>query len=138
MGRNQQGRIALIGLLGAGFASGLLVGLEPFGKISPPTWAVFLVVIAAVVGSFAVSLVWWRRLDEVAREAHKFAWYWGGSCGLAVGLILVVFVDIGRLAPPLLEGPSVREGFVAGALSVMLAQIIGYGAAWAGWWWARR
>jgi hypothetical protein len=32
----------------------------------------------------------------------------------------------------------VREVFVAGALSVMVAQVAGYAAAWAGWWWARR
>jgi hypothetical protein len=57
---------------------------------------------------------------------------------MALGLALIVLVDAGGLAPPLLEGTSAREGFVAGALSVMLAQIVGYGAAWAGWWLARR
>ncbi|WP_397416541.1 hypothetical protein [Phenylobacterium sp.] len=138
MTRERKRLFAVGGLLGAGFATGLLVGLEPFGALTPPPWLVLLLVVAAVVVGFGVSLFWWRHLDEVAREAHKFAWYWGGSGGLALGLALVVFVDIGGLAPPLLEGSSVREVFVAGALSVMVAQVAGYAAAWAGWWWARR
>ena len=28
-----------------------------------------------------------RRLDEFQQEAGKFAWYWGGSLGLAVSAI---------------------------------------------------
>ncbi|MFN9925351.1 MAG: hypothetical protein ACK53I_00235 [Phenylobacterium sp.] len=138
MTRERKALVALAGLAGAGLATGLLVGLEPFGALSPEPWLILLLLVGAVVASLAVSLFWWRQLDEVAREAHKFAWYWGGSCGLALGLVLLVVVDVGSLAPPLLEGNSAREGFVAGALSVMLAQIVGYGAAWAGWWLARR
>ena len=42
----------------------------------------------------AVAVLWglgcagqaWNRIDEVAREAQKSAWFWGGSFGLFVAL----------------------------------------------------
>lgn len=46
----------------------------------------------------ALSVVWllvfviwaWKRTDEAAREAHKFAWFWGGSFGALAGLLLIL------------------------------------------------
>ncbi|MDZ4375609.1 MAG: hypothetical protein U1C74_29870 [Phenylobacterium sp.] len=130
--------LTTIGLLGVGLGAGLLLGLHEFGDFTLPIWATVLVIGGFVAASLFLSWKWWQRLDEVAREAHKFAWYWGGSAGLSAGLLMVVFVDTGRLAAPLLDGPSSSDGFVAGALTVMMAQVVGYGVAWLGWWWSRR
>ena len=32
--------------------------------------------------------------DEAAREAHKAAWYWGGSGGMAVGGVLICLATL--------------------------------------------
>lgn len=135
---NKQKTLAAAGVLGLGLVAGFMLGLHEFGDFTLPLWATILVVVGVIGASMLLSWTWWRRLDEVAREAHKFAWYWGGSTGLATGLMVVVFVDSGRMAAPLLDGPSSNDGFVTGALTVMMAQVIGYGVAWLGWWWARR
>ena len=38
-----------------------------------------------------------RRLDEFQQEASKFAWYWGGSMGVAASAVGYVFVGQGGL-----------------------------------------
>jgi hypothetical protein len=135
---DRQRVLTTIGLLGVGLGAGLLLGFHEFGDFTLPLWGTVLVIAGVVGASLLLSWKWWQRLDEVAREAHKFAWYWGGSAGLATGLLVVVFVDTGRLAAPLFEGPTPSDGFVAGALTVMMAQVVGYAIAWLGWWWSRR
>jgi len=87
-----------------------------------------------------ITGLWWRRLDEAAREAHKWAWYWGATGGLILVLPLLIALDIGHgadMARPL--------GFVGGdelimfgMLSVLVLQVLGYAVAWAYWWLRRR
>jgi hypothetical protein len=87
----------------------------------------------------AVSIWWWRRLDEAAREAHKWAWYWGGSAGMVVGLATILTlttrdVDLALFLP---ADASSGDLIVSGMMSILLFQLIGYGLAW-GWWWLAR
>jgi hypothetical protein len=131
-------RLTSLGLLGVGVVTGLLLGAQHFGDFRLPMVARVIVVAIVVVGSVLFTWRWWRLLDEVAREAHKFAWYWGGSAGMAAGGLLAILVEDRRIAAPLFEGPSPADGFVAGVLTVMIAQLVGYTVAWAGWWWSRR
>lgn len=99
---------------------------------------------AAVVGVVTVALgvaiyaclSWWRRLDEAAREAHKWAWFWGGSAGMAAGftvLITLYFRSDDAAMGPLADMP-VAEALYAGALFIVLSQAIGYAVAWTVWW----
>ena len=72
------------------FALGAAVGLmgKRLGMDANPAVAAVvlgLLVVIAVGG----TVLYWRRLDEAAREAHKFAWYWGGSLGLGASVLLV-------------------------------------------------
>jgi len=98
-----------------------------------------LIALAAAVGAIWLTLLHWRRLDEAAREAHKAAWYWGGSAGLALaGLVTGLFLARPDMPMPwrLAEGDA---GLVAtGLLLCALAQMVGYLVAWAWWWLARR
>lgn len=110
-------------------------------------WVVGLPPMIAV-GAAVVSLgllTWlafycWGLTDEVQKEAHKWAWYWGGSTGMLVGLVGVLIAL--RIDPHLAEairpnGTSktfVELGVMAGAGST----IIGYGLAWAAWWMTKR
>ena len=88
-----------------------------------------------------VTAIWWRNIDEAAREAHKWSWYWGGSAGLSGVLVLFLLVymtggSFGRdtIASAGLTGRELELGMATGAL----LPVIGYTIAWVIWWWRRR
>ena len=90
----------------------------------------------AVIG--VILMRYWRGIDEAAREAQKWAWYWGGSIGMgvaAVGLAMNPFDVVGLLVP---AGADRRSLLLHGAGVVMFGQLIGFHLAWAYWWWSRR
>lgn len=51
----------------------------------------------AVTWAFVMAVFAFRRLDEYQVAAGKFAWYWGGSAGLAVSVIAYGFIGLGGL-----------------------------------------
>lgn len=119
------------GLLG-GFASGFLQSL-------PQPWGLTLIVallVLTMAATFAVMVWWWRGIDEAAREAHKWAWWWGGSVGIAIGgVVLLVAGMYGDLFPwPLPTGPGPGELIGAGMVAMLMLQMTGYVLAWAFWW----
>jgi hypothetical protein len=91
-------------------------------------------VAAILLLSGAATLLIWRRLDEAAREAHKWAWYWGGSAGLVAVLAMLM---LGDRAFDLAADVGLTNSFESGITAVLLLQVIGYLIAWA-WWWLRR
>lgn len=124
------------------FALGLGVGLaeDSLGLDSNPAAAMAVTTGLFVVG-IGGAVLYWRRLDEAAREAHKFAWYWGGSAGLMVALAAFVGLRAAGLDPlelGVVGGDDPYDYFTLGVLGVTLSQIAGYTVAWAGWWIARR
>lgn len=128
--------LGLLGLLGvaAGFAMARAAGMDaPAGL----RWGVLVVSLVLAVW---LTLVYWRRIDEAAREAQKSAWFWGSGAGALVG-----FAGVTSLAArdPTLGGwlPSgaSAEAFVqAGAVGVLGCQVVGFLIAWAIWWWSKR
>lgn len=134
------GTLALMIVAGAvlGGAAGAVRSLagDPPGAAGPALTAAPVSVAMAL--GFAVGLWWWRGIDEAAREAHKWAWWWGGSGGMAVGVILLLTLvsgDDGALPAGLrLGGLGAPDLVAAGMWTVLLAQIAGYGVAWAIWW----
>lgn len=98
---------------------------------------VTVVALGVAAGALWFCVVYWKRLDEAAREAHKFAWYWGGSLGLAVSGLLVGLLARGADASAFLWPgfESNATGYLmTGALAVVTAQLVGYALVWAGWW----
>lgn len=95
----------------------------------------------------AFTLYAWVRLDEPSREAHKFAWYWGG----APALLVILLIAVGAVASPIIGEPvaafvasqakgsvTPEAGFLVGAFSTAIIQVLGYGLVWAGWWLSKR
>lgn len=103
-----------------------------------------LAVIAMGLGVVAIVLVttlmWWRGADEAVREAHKWAWWWGGSTGLGIGMILYFVADLNEAGSPLIDRLTqiAGGGFQAGLITVIGFQVIGYIIAWATWWMKHR
>ena len=98
------------------------------------TWLVPVIIGLAVVVGRAFALAGWRRLDEAAKEAHKWAWYWGASVGM-VGALLLIITEGG---PAALARLGVRDTFEDGVVTVLTLELLGYIVAWAYWWLKRR
>jgi hypothetical protein len=127
----RMGVAALIGLV-AGIGGGVF-GDWP-GAVGLALTA--LVSLVAMGGCLLVCLWWWRGIDEAAREAHKWAWWWGGCTGMAIGGVILM-TALSREDIPL--GDLAGSEILALGMALMLTcQIIGYGVAWLVWWAQRR
>jgi hypothetical protein len=111
----------------------------------PATWgqapSIGVVVLAAGLAVFLVlhTLYWWRSLDEAAKEAHKWAWWWGGNLGFIVGGAAVVIAALNGVHLPPARVPHTDAALIAaGLIAALAAQAVGYTLAWCGWWVARR
>lgn len=121
-------------------ASGLLLG---FGAraVNLSGGALIAMVALLVVAAGFGAVVYWRRLDEAAREAHKFAWYWGGSFGMGLAVALAVTLTKGDFDPQLAQmseaaGPGNFVGL--GMMAAMGIQAVCYLMVWSGWWISKR
>jgi hypothetical protein len=118
----------------AGGIAGFLSETSQDGGIVAPTVVALSTTIAMGAGLWACAR-WWRGLDEAAQEAHKWAWWWGSTIGMALGAVaLFTFVYSTNDA---LKGDP-RDYFLGGAALLAGAQTLGYGVAWAAWWLKRR
>ena len=111
----------------------------------PATWgqapSIGVVVLAAGLAVFLVlhTLYWWRSLDEAAKEAHKWAWWWGGNLGFMVGGGAVVISALNGVHLLPTRVPHTDAALIAaGLIAALAAQAVGYTLAWCGWWVARR
>ncbi len=105
------------------------------------------VAILATLWAGAMVTIHWKRLDEAARQAHRWAWYWGGSLGLAAGFLATAIALkapgglgwIAGLAAPFLAAnqPAEQAYLFAGIVLTVITQMLGFLLAWV-WWWARR
>lgn len=131
--------------LGIAFAIGLAIGVLTYqNNDGELTEQQFLVYAAAAFGAvIATSILWWRSLDELAREAHKTAWFWGGSIGLAVTVIpMVIITQMAARGDIELEQFSGTAGFLlglsGGVTLPIVTTLMGYFVAWAIFWWQKR
>ena len=125
----------------AGFMQGH-AGQEPDFAAAVPA-IVSPIIIGAMVTALVVALVWMRFIDEAAREAHKFAWYWGGLSGLATGGVFVILATLPQAASFDAQAMfGVRDDPAAymalGATLLAAVMTAGYLVAWAAWWLKRR
>jgi hypothetical protein len=127
-------------LLGCGVLGGVLGGtwavLQDLEVVIPrPLLALVALAVIAVVGWG--SIIYWRNVDEAAREAHKSAWLWGGTGGTVLMLPILALTDTAKLEA--LFGPGDASHWVViGLMSLFALQIAGYGLVWAGWWLMRQ
>lgn len=127
-----------VGTIGVALLAGFLLRAVR-GYMDETTFAILWLALPLGLG-LAFGCAWWRALDEVAREAHKAAWWWGGSFGMVAALVALALLE--RLAPDLAlriePGASPAELLLLGALAMILTQAAGYLVFWLFWWGARR
>jgi hypothetical protein len=94
-------------------------------------------VLSCVLG-FPLALSWWRKIDEASREAHKIAWFFGGSIGILIAMILVVLnlMFDGIILNGLAAGIKGAENysFEIGVTTCLTLAGLGYMINWAIWW----
>jgi hypothetical protein len=125
----------------------LLTPIHLSGIISFQT--MMIIVLLSFLPMPFLSRRYWRMIDEPSREAHKFAFFWGGGSGagivLLIGIALMFFPGPRDLVQGWIEGfIAVTKGAFGkqqGAVGVCLAIMIGtmlqclaYLLVWIGWW----
>lgn len=129
---------SLIGAVAAFAVVAVVMLIRPeTGKFEVMSLAGLAAGVLIMGAGMAYSIRWWRGVDEAVRQAHSWAWYWGGSTGmLFVGTyyIMSVFTD-GEVSRRLVEmlGAAGRE-VELGVGIAMVPLLIGYGAGWVVWW----
>lgn len=140
------GGLALLMLgafVGGGVIGYLSVSNPDLDIGSASIWIIGAIAALLMIGALAVGVVWMRSIDEAAQEAHKAAWYWGGTGGMAVGGVLLILAAQPAAArwslPSILSDRADPAAYAAtGAFGLMFLMIIGYAIVWAWWWLARR
>jgi hypothetical protein len=129
----QYGRLIAVCLVAGGIAGAVSAAFGETAGAGP------LIVAGSVGLAMAAALWvctrWWRSLDEAAQEAHKWAWWWGSTAGLAIGS--VALYTLVYSAPEAITAAP-KDLLLGGAGFVVVVQTLGYAVAWAFWWLKRR
>jgi hypothetical protein len=133
--RITQGMMAAFLLIGA-IGGTVFAASDDLGFKVPPAVAASGALIAMAVVSVA-SVIYWRNLDEAAREAHKFAWFWGGSASLVLVIPILPLLNTAQLVAAFGPHPP-SDWVIGGVLSLLGLQVVGYSLIWVGWWLVRR
>ena len=115
--------------------AGIAVGFTGDTHPRIGAFAIVLLVIAAI----PLSVWYWRRLDETAREAQKFAWFWGSTLSLLVGMLIyagvVLVAGLNETQPAFYAaGDNPNDAFMDGVATVLGLQVTGYAVIWVFWW----
>jgi len=124
-----------VGALLFGLFAGVLFAHSNHYGIILPKW--IFIIFVLIVG--VASIWYWRHIDETAKEAHKFSWYWGSSFGIALVVVFCVFSLAGlntihMFAWVMPDTPTPHDIFFAGIYAAVLAQVLCYGIVWIFWW----
>lgn len=130
----------MVSMVGCGVIAGGAIALLEAVGVYLPAWLAGLA--ALVAGGLAMlwSRGWWSRVDEAVREAHKTAWYWGGSVGMApvMGLAAMLLFDRSGASLDQFAAVPGDGGLILTGIAVTVGlQLVGYGLFWAGWWLSR-
>lgn len=134
--RSPAGRLVVSLAIGAAVILAITHGLKAAG-LRPGAGTLTAITVAWVVVGCWFVFNYWRGIDEAAREAQKWAWYWGGTLSLGLSVIAIRFPSF-RVVDLLPADASRHDLVFYGAAIVMAAQLVGFGVAWAFWWWKRR
>ena len=123
MTRQRKTWLAAAIALSAAVAGGVLIGLLPLYPSKGMAGGIAAIIL---IGVFLAMTPRWRMLDYMQRDSRLVSWYWGGSFGGGLGLVLTIILG------------GVRSPLFAGAAMVWLLQCAGYVLVRVRWWFAHR
>lgn len=111
---------------------GIYVGLLAMAGDQP--WLIWPG-LGAMFLSMVFACLWMATLDEAAQQAHYIAWFWGGSAGLVVSMLLFLSVMLRPEAFEAILSPlGVAYSFGGGIAIGVLPPALGYLIWWAVLW----
>ncbi|MFI4974320.1 MAG: hypothetical protein ACHP84_07280 [Caulobacterales bacterium] len=142
-------KLAIWGYAGAGAAGALAIVIGGIvfiaSRVDPHApqraWTMTAAYVAAVAWAAVFTTLYWRRLDEAAKEAQKFAWFFGSIGAMALSAPVIVFWRLsGAAFLAQVFGRAATPGafFAMGWVSLALLQTVGFLFVWIGWWRVRR
>jgi hypothetical protein len=140
--RNPAVRYALV--FGLMVVAGMVAGglAVAVGASNPLRLTLTVIGLSAIMAfTIAACAWWWKALDEAAREAHKWAWWWGSTISLAIGGVLLITLTMAVNPAQIdqtLRDTTAMNLVAGGAMGALLLQCAGYFIAWAVWWLRRR
>lgn len=97
--------------------------------------------LGVIVVLLPLAALWIDALDEVARQANYWAWYWGCAVGISAMAILAVVVSQGAWHPSLdalltswRGAANAQNGFLLGLLTAPILCVLGFLCFWALYW----
>jgi surface polysaccharide O-acyltransferase-like enzyme len=105
----------------------------------------FATILAIAV--FFIAILQFNALDEVAKQAHYVAWYWGSMIAImaiaVATLAAFAFPEfsanwIAEYVLPLWGGSGLNAAFMAGLMTGPLLLLVGFGIWWSVFWLRRR
>ncbi len=106
--------------------------LLPLSQMQP--WLVWPALTAALLGIVFAGF-WMSSIDEAAQQAHYIAWFWGGSVGLLVSmLVFVTAVLRPETFAPVLSMLGASRTFAAGIAVGIIPPVLIYAVWWAVLW----
>lgn len=130
---------SLVGGLIWGGLAGWSSGQNPVAGSLSQLWLYSFMALALILAVVWASLRWWRNLDELARQAHYSAWFWGGSIGMFAACLLLIILPLGpQSLSALLTGADPELAAYRGGMLTLLCGCVGYGVAWSVFWARRR
>ena len=132
------GARSVVGLLVGCLLVGGLVGLAASLLEGVPGalgfWLTVLVIGSGLCAAMVGAVIWWQSIDEAAQEAHKWAWWWGGTGGIAVGGVLLLTLSFRKDTGYDALDVAPTDLLALGMMLILMFQLVGYTIAWASWW----
>lgn len=102
---------------------GLVMGVLGRDIASPSNiWVVVPILILLFAVQFIAVWPWWKRLDDLQKQAHLTSWYWGGMSGAVLWVIWLV------------ANKMHHTDFGMGAVAMFSAQFAGFCVYYLFWW----
>jgi hypothetical protein len=136
--------LSVMGALGFMLGGGLVVKYLLPGAPGDPGKILALTAITGVAMAWAlwIGASCFRRLDEYHQAAGKFAWYWGGSAGMAASTVVWAFIGKGGLhwldPADFPLGEDIFNAYTIGYMSALLPILAGFLAVRLWWRLAKR
>jgi hypothetical protein len=125
-------------------AIGLLVAFAIGSRLFGFTMHAPAMLVLAAIG--VLSLLQFNTLDEMAKQAHYIAWYWGGLIGLSAVALITFVIGVTPESFSLIEsvmtqragGADAQSAFLLGLVTTPALMMLGFTGWWAAYWLRRR